>query len=87
MENDKLLVLLAVWVFPPKFSGMLELHEILRVPHVVSFPIVFNLFYEATWQGWQGEVFQSMINGHFSVFLAVWVLLPKFLSRLSDDLH
>ena len=51
MENDKLLVLLAVWVFPPKFSGMLELHEILRVPHVVSFPIVFNLFYEATWQG------------------------------------
>ena len=84
MENDKLLVLLAVWVFPPKFSGMLELHEILRVPHVVSFPIVFNLFYEATWQE---EVFQSMKNGHFLVFLAVWVLLPKFSSRLSDDLH
>ena len=47
---------------------MLELHKIIRVSHVVAYPIFFILLYE---QGWQGEVFRVMKNDHFLVCLAV----------------
>ena len=30
---------------------MLELHETIRLPQVVSCPIVFILFYDEDWQG------------------------------------
>ena len=62
---------------------MLELHKIIRVSNVVMCPIVFVLFYRGDWQ--EG-VFKVIKNDHFLVFLAVWVLFPKFLGRLSGDL-
>ena len=39
-----------------------KLHEIIKVLHVVTFPIVFILFHE---QDWQGGVFKVMKNDHF----------------------
>ena len=38
-----------------------------------------------TWD-WQGGVFKVMKNDHFLVFLAVWLLFPKLIGRLSDGL-
>ena len=60
---------------------MLEMHKIIRVLHIVVCPIVFLLFYE--W-GWQREVFIIMTK--FLVFLAVWILFPKFVDRLMSNL-
>ena len=57
---------------------MLELHKIIRVPHIVARPFVFVLFYE---QCWQGGVFRVVRNDNFLVFLAVWVLFFTFLGR------
>ena len=57
---------------------MLELHKIIRWPHVVACPIVFFLSYE---RGWQGGVFKVIKNDHFLVFLAVWDVFIKFLGR------
>ena len=55
---------------------ILELHETIRVSHVVAGPIVFILFYD---RDGQGGVFNVMKNDHLLIFLAVWVLFPKFL--------
>ena len=49
---------------------MLELHEIIRVLHIVACPIVFILLYD---RDRQGVLFKLMKNDHFFVFLAVWV--------------
>ena len=62
---------------------ILELHEMIRLLRVVAFPIVFILFYG---RNWQEGVFKVMKNDHFFVFLAVWVLFPKFLGRLKGNL-
>ena len=67
-----------------KWWLMLALHEIIRVSHVVAWQIVFLLFYE--W-GWQGGVFKVMKNDHFLLFLAVWILFPKLMGRLSGGLY
>ena len=40
----------------------LELHEMIRVPNVVTYPIVFILLYD---QGWLGGVFKVLENDHF----------------------
>ena len=55
---------------------ILELHEMIRVLHLVACPVTFILFYG---RDWQARVFKFMKNGHFLVFLAVRVLLLKFL--------
>ena len=47
---------------------MLELHETIRVSHVVALPIVFILFYD---RDGQGVVFKVVTNDNFLVFLAV----------------
>ena len=44
---------------------MLELHEMIKVIHVVACPIVFILFYK---RGWQGDVFNVMKNIIFWYF-------------------
>ena len=62
---------------------MIELHQIIRLPHIVAFPIVFILFYK---RDSQGGVFKVIKNDHFLVFLVVWGLIPKFLGRLRSDL-
>ena len=62
---------------------MLELQKIIRVLHVLAWPIVFILFYK---RRWKEGVFKVMINDHFLVFLAVWVLFPKCLSSSRGEL-
>ena len=56
----------------------------IRVLHLVTYPIVFNFHYD---QGRQGGVFKRMKNDQFLVFLAVWVLFPMFLGRLRKALY
>ena len=63
---------------------MFELHKIIIVSNEVAFPIVFILFYERSW--WKG-LFKVMKNDHSLVFLAVWILFPKFLGRLRSTLY
>ena len=53
---------------------MLELHKIIRVSHVVEFPIVVILFYKGSWQGGVLKVMKK----DCLVFLAVGPLSPKF---------
>ena len=62
---------------------MLELHKIIRVSHAVVFPIIFLLLCD---RDWQGGVLKLMKNDHLLVYLAVWVLFPKFLGRLRSKL-
>ena len=87
-EKWSVLVFLAVWVLFPKFlgrlrSGLLELHKIISLSHVVTCPVVFILFYE---RSYQGGVFKVVKNDYFLVFLANWVLFPKILGRFRGDL-
>ena len=53
------------------------------MPPVVPCPMDFNSLPD---QGQQGGILKLMKNGHFLVFLVVWVFLPKFLGRLRDGL-
>ena len=67
--------------FPQTFRQVkewliLELHETIRVPYIVTHPIVFVLFCDHDWQG--GE-FKVMKNGHLLVFLSVGSFSPSFL--------
>ena len=55
---------------------ILKMHEMIIVLNVVACPIVFILSDD---RELQGGVLQIMKNDHFLVFLAVWVLFPKFL--------
>ena len=48
---------------------MLELHETIRLPNVVSCPIVFILFYD---QNWQQGLLKLTKKAQFYVFLDVW---------------
>ena len=80
MKNDQFLVFLAVWVLFPKFlgrlrSGLLELHKIIRLSHVVTCPVVFILFYE---RSYQGGVFKVMKNNEFLVLLNIGSISPSF---------
>ena len=59
---------------------LLELCGMIRVPHVFSCPMDFNLLCD---QGQQSRVLNPTKNDQFQVFLAVWFLFPKFLDRLS----
>ena len=76
--------------FSPRFwvckavAYILELHEMIRVPHVLACPIDFNLLCDRVQQ--EG-VLRRTQNDHFLVFLAVFVLFPKFLGRLRNDLR
>ena len=64
----------------------------IRVLHLVTYPIVFNFHYD---QGRQGRVFKRMKNDQLffyllffrSVFLAVWFLFPMFLGRSRKALY
>ena len=60
-----------------------KLHEIIRVLHVVAYPIVFLLFDDPDWQG---RVLQNMKNDQFLVYLAVWVFFLNFLGSLMSGL-
>ena len=71
--------------FPQVFGQVkefliIELHEMLRVTH--AFSIGFNLLCDRVQQ--EG-VLKHMKNGHFLVFLAVWVLFTKILGRLRSN--
>ena len=56
----------------------LKFQEMIRVPHVVAWPIAF-LFYE---QDWQRGVLVLKIVIFFFVFLPDLVFFPNFLGRL-----
>ena len=55
---------------------ILQLHEMIRLLHVVACPVTSILFED---RDWQGEV---MKNDLFLVFLSVWVNFPKFLDPI-----
>ena len=62
---------------------MLKFHKIRKVSLVFACPVVFLWFYE---RGGQKGVLKVMKGNHFLVFLAVWVLFPKFFGRKRSDL-
>ena len=81
MKNDFFSIISRLGLFRLVFGQVnewpiLELHEMIRVLHLVACPVTFILFYG---RDWQARVFKFMKNGHFLVFLAVRVLLLKFL--------
>ena len=84
MKNDNFLnIFISFELFSQVFGqvnewSILKLHKIIRVLHAVACPVVFALFDDLDWQE---RVLQSMKNEHFLVFLAVLVLLRKFLGR------
>ena len=47
---------------------------------------VHNCFILFDDRDWQGGVLKLMKSDHFLVFLAVWVVFPKFLGRLRGEL-
>ena len=57
---------------------ILELHEVIRVLHVVACMMDFNLL---CYQGKQEGVLKLMKNDHFLAFLAVLVIFSKCLGR------
>ena len=63
---------------------ILELHEIIRVSHLVTCPVVFILFND--W-GWHGGVTKIVKKDHFLVLIVVWVPVPKFLAKLKSGLY
>ena len=87
-KNNFFRVFSRLGLFPQVFLQLkewfiLELHEMIRVPHLVACPIIFILFDN---QDWQEGVLKLMKNDHFLVFLAVWGFFPKFLGTLRGDL-
>ena len=60
---------------------MLDLHEIIRVPHVVACPMDCHLPCDG---GQQGGVLKFMKNDHVLVFLAVWVFFSKFFGQVKE---
>ena len=62
---------------------ILELHEIIRVWQIFAYPGVLLLLCDL---GQQAGVLKLVKKAQFLVFLAVWVLFPKFLARLGIDL-
>ena len=80
LKNDHFLnIFISFSLFPQVFAQVnewpiLELHEMIRVPHLVACTIVFILFDD---RDWQGGVLKLMKNDYFLVFLAVWVQLHK----------
>ena len=63
---------------------ILKLREMIRVLHVVAFPVDFNLLCD---RGQQGRVLKPRKNDHFQVFFAVWVLFLKFLCRCRGRIY
>ena len=57
---------------------MIKLHKIIRLLHVVAWPVVFVLLYA---RGWQGGVLKAIKNDHFLVYLVVEGLVPKLSSE------
>ena len=62
---------------------ILELRGMVKVLHVFPYTMDFNLLWD---RGQQGGVLNPPKNDQFQVFLAVWVLFPKFLGRLRGGL-
>ena len=61
-----------------------RLHEMIKkLRHEVACPMGFDLLCD---RGQQGGVFKPTKNDHFQIFLAVWVLFPKFFGRLRGEL-
>ena len=63
---------------------ILELHEVIRVLHVVACMMDFNLLCD---QGKQEGVLKLMKNDHFLAFLAVLVIFSKCLGRWRSGLE
>ena len=61
---------------------MLGLHKIIRASHIVSCPIV-SIFFKRL----PGGSIQSYGTRFFIVFLAVWILFPKFSGGLRSALY
>ena len=55
----------------------------IRVVDLVACPIIFILFDDPDWRE---SVLKHMENDHFLVFIAVWVLFPRFLGRFNSGL-
>ena len=53
---------------------MSEVHEMIKVLHIVACANVFILFHG---RDWLGGVLKLMKSDHFLVFLVLWVLFPK----------
>ena len=62
---------------------ILGLHELIRVPHAVAFPVVFKLLFD---RGQHVGVLKPTTNNHFQVFLTVWVIFLKFVSCLTSGI-
>ena len=60
---------------------MLELHRIIRVPHVVAPPIVFILFYG---RDWKGCLFKVRKNDHFFNSFIIFLLLPQVFGHFNQ---
>ena len=60
---------------------ILELHKIIRVPHVVAPPIVFVLFYGRDWKGY---LFKVRKNDHFFNSFIIFLLLSQVFGHLNQ---
>ena len=79
---------ISLGLFPQVFGQVngwpiLKLHEVIRVVDLVACPIIFILFDDPDWRE---SVLKHMENDHFLVFIAVWVLFPRFLGRFNSAL-
>lgn len=63
---------------------MLEMQEIIRVSHVVAYPMAFILLCD---RGQQGGVLKATKTDHFKVFLAVGFFFLKFLGKLRSGTY
>ena len=63
--------------------SILELHEMIRVPHIAVCLVVFSLLCGL---GKPAEVLRLIKNVHFILLLAVWLLFISSLGRLGSGL-
>ena len=90
---DKMIIVFSIFnhlcPFPQVFRQVkewliLELHEIIRVLHVVACPIDFSLLCDGVRQE---RVLKPTKNDHFQALLAASVLFLKFLGRLMSGVY
>ena len=63
---------------------ILELHEMIRMWHVIAFMTIFILL---SGQGQQRGELKRMKNGHFKYFFTVWVIVTMSLGSLRRGLY
>ena len=88
MKNDYFSVFSRLGPFSQVFGQvkewlMLELHKIIRVSYVVTWPF---FFFFILWMGFPGRSVHSYEKWSFSVFMAAWILFRKFLGRWGSSL-